>query len=447
MKMFTGSLSRRLLLAALILLPVALGATGWFLERAHREALDAATAERLQLQVLALLAQADVGEDFSLPLLPLETRLLRPGSGLYAMVSDSQGSPLWVSPSAALLPGAIDSLTSGVPTLLPGQRHYSERGGLLRHAYQVLWELDDGRSLPLRFLVAESSAPRDADVQAFRRSLGIWLLGTLLLLLLVQLAIFRWGLQPLRELAARVGQIEAGERSDLAGDWPGEVQPLVDNLETLLNGEQQRRARMRNTLADLAHSLKTPLAVLRSADLGSADYAALQREQLDRMEEVMAWHLQRAVGGNHRLLQRVAVRPVLDRLQATLLKVYAQRDLQFDVTGDERARFRGDERDLMELLGNLLDNACKYATAKVSVCIEGGYDEQPLRLVIDDDGVGVSPELRDSLLQRGVRADTRTEGQGIGLAVVIDIVSAQHGSLEVGESPLGGARVEVCLPS
>jgi two-component system sensor histidine kinase PhoQ len=425
MRRLTDSLSRRLLLAALILLPLALGTTAWFLERAHRDALNAATAERLQLQVLALLARADVAEDFDLPLRPLETRLLQPESGLYAIVTDVRGDPLWVSPSAALLPRGIERLSAGVPALAAGQRHDSERDGLLRHAYQVLWELDDGRTLPLRFLVAESTGPRDADVLAFRRSLGLWLLGTFLLLLLVQLGIFRWGLKPLRELAERVAHIEKGERADLSGDWPREVQPLVANLETLLSGEQQRRTRMRNTLADLAHSLKTPLAVLRSADVQALDFAALQGEQLDRMEEVVAWHLQRAVGGNHRLLQRVAVLPVLERLRATLQKVYAQRALQFAVDGDPQARFRGDERDLMEILGNLLDNACKYANTAVSVRVEGGYSAQALRIFIDDDGSGISPELRDSLLQRGARADTRTDGQGIGLAVVIEIVTAQ----------------------
>lgn len=447
MSRLTDSLSRRLLLAALILLPLALGTTAWFLERAHRDALSAATAERLQLQVLALLARADVAEGFDLPLRPLETRLLQPGSGLYAIVSDARGSPVWVSPSAALLSGGIERLTRGVPALAAGQRHDSERDGLLRHAYQVLWELDDGAALPLRFLVAESTGPRDADVLAFRRSLGLWLLGTLLLLILVQLGIFRWGLQPLRELAERVGHIENGERADLSGAWPREVQPLVANLETLLSGEQQRRTRMRNTLADLAHSLKTPLAVLRSADVRAADFDDIQREQLDRMEEVVAWHLQRAVGGNHRLLQRVELMPVLERLRATLQKVYAQRALRFDIEGDARAQFRGDERDLMEILGNLLDNACKYASAAVSVRIQGGYNGEALRICIDDDGSGVSPELRDSLLQRGARADTRREGQGIGLAVVMDIVTAQRGGLEVGESPLGGARVEISLPA
>lgn len=442
----TPSLARRLLLAALVLMPLSLGATGAYLERAHREALDAAISERLQLQVITLLALADVGDTFELPLMPLESRLLQPGSGLYAMVSDGADEPLWISPSAAFLAEALRQLGEGIPDLAAGERHDSERNGLLRHAYQVLWELDDGRQKQLRFVVAESAAPRDADVVAFRNRLLLWLAGTLLVMLLAQLTIVRFGLQPLRRLAERISRVEAGDVSDLGQGWPREVEPLVENLEALLHGEQQRRERTRNTLADVAHSLKTPLAVLRSADTAAPDYPQLHREQLERMEEVVQWHLQRAVGGNHRLLQRVAVMPVLERLRDTLLKVYAGRGLRIDVRGDEAARYRGDERDLMELLGNLLDNGCKYAASRVRVTARRDEESGALLLLVEDDGEGISPELRDALLARGTRADTRQEGQGIGLAVVRDIVAAQQGELRLDDSELGGARVELRLP-
>ena len=273
----------------------------------------------------------------------------------------------------------------------------------------------------------------------------LWLGATLLLLLLVQLLIVRWGLQPLRRLSVAIARIEAGEAARLEGYWPREVRPLVDNLQTLLDGEQRRRERMRNTLADLAHSLKTPLAVLRSADASAPDYAALQREQLERMEEVVAWQLQRASGGQQHLLQRVHVAPALERLRDTLLKVYAERELEITVRCPQDARFRGDERDLLELLGNLLDNACKYGRRRIDVEVSGGIGGQALRIVVEDDGEGISPELRDALVQRGARADTRGEGQGIGLAMVLEIVRAQGGRLSFADSPLGGARVVVTL--
>lgn len=445
MKILPRALVSRLLLASLLLLPMSLGATAWYLERAHRVALDAAMAERLQLQVLALLAQAEVGDNFELPLLPLEPRLSQANSGLYAAVTNARGELLWLSPSAALLDAPLQALLAGVPTLATGELHDSERDGLLRHSYQVLWEVEPGVELPLRFTVAESTAPRDADARAFQERLWLWLGATLLLLLLVQLLIVRWGLQPLRRLSVAIARIEAGEAARLEGYWPREVRPLVDNLQTLLDGEQRRRERMRNTLADLAHSLKTPLAVLRSADPSAPDYAALQREQLERMEEVVAWQLQRASGGQQHLLQRVHVAPALERLRDTLLKVYAERELEITVRCPQDARFRGDERDLLELLGNLLDNACKYGRRRIDVEVSGGIGGQALRIVVEDDGEGISPELRDALVQRGARADTRGEGQGIGLAMVLEIVRAQGGRLSFADSPLGGARVVVTL--
>ncbi|KGE04342.1 ATP-binding protein [Pseudohaliea rubra] len=440
------SLAARLFLASALLLPVALGATGWYLERAHRLALDAAAGERLQLQVLALLAQADYNGGLTLPLVPLEPRLAQPNSGLYALVTGGSGEPLWLSPSAALLPQPIATLAGGTPDLAPGQRHRSERAGLLRHSYQVLWETEAGDAVPLRFLVAESTAPRDADVAAYRRSLWFWLGATIVVLLAMQGLILAWGLRPLARLAEAIARIEAGEAARLDGPWPREVRPVTENLQLLLNGEQQRRERMRNTLADLAHSLKTPLAVLRNAEPGDAAYPALLDEQLERMEQVIGWHLQRAAGGSSGLLQRVAVAPVLERLRATLLKVYADRQLALETHCPAASRFRGDERDLLELLGNLLDNACKYAAARVRVTVAGGSAGEGLLLTVEDDGAGISPELRDLLLHRGARADSRREGQGIGLAVVLEIVHAQRGELVLEDSELGGARVCIRLP-
>lgn len=446
MSIVPAALKARLLLASLLLLPLSLGLTGWYLERAHREALDAAAAERLQLQVLALLAQADFASEFTLPLLPLEPRLVQPNSGLYALVSDGQGETLWLSPSAALLPRPIETLAGGLPTLSPGEQTTVEGNGLLRHGYQVLWETELGDALPLRFLVAESTVPRDADLASYRRHLLLWLGATLLLLLLTQLLIFTWGLKPLRRIAEAIARIERGESSELPGPWPREVQPLADNLQTLLQGEQQRRSRMRNTLSDLAHSLKTPLAVMRAADADADNYRELQGEQLTRMEEVIDWHLQRATGVGHRLLQRTPIAPPLQRLRDTLLKVYAAQVLHISVECPAEARFRGDERDLLELLGNLLDNACKYSRGRVRAVVSGGDGVESLVLVIEDDGEGISPELRDVLTQRGARADTRREGQGIGLAVALEIVHAHQGELALGESDLGGARVSVTFP-
>ncbi len=441
------SLVTRLLLASMILLPLTLGATGWYLERAHRSALDAATVERLQLQVIALIAQAEVDEGFSMPLRPLEPRLAQLNSGLYAMVTDRNDQLLWLSPSANFMEAPVATLAAGVPVLRAGASHDSEGEGLFRHAYQVVWELAPGEEWALQFIVAETTAPRDADLATYRQQLLLWLGTTMLLLFSAQLAVVRWGLMPLRHLSHAIKDIEAGSSVDLQGPWPAEVRPLVDNLEALLAGEQRRRARLRNTLADLAHTLKTPLAVLSSADPEADTYPQLRNEQISRMQEVIAWQLQRASGGQGRPLQRVAISPLLERLRSTLLKVYAERNITLAIHCPTEARFQGDERDLLELMGNLLDNACKYGRHRVLVTVIGPGDGEDLIITVEDDGDGISPELRDVLLQRGARADTRREGQGIGLALVRELVESHRGLLEIEQSSLGGAQVLLRFPA
>ncbi len=439
------SLTVRLLLASTLLLPLCLGAAGWALERSHEEALTQATAERLQLQILALLAQADVKQSFQMPQQQLETRLNQPASGLYATVTDAQDRTVWLSPSASRLTNAQTLFSAQLPVLQPGQTHTSEFSGLLRQTYQVVWELSSGNEQALRFTVAESTMNRNREIAVFRTQLWLWLGTTALLMLGAQLAIVRWGLKPLRQLTQTIAKIEAGEEHRLEGTWPREVEALAGNLQNLLEGEQRRRQRMRDTLGDLAHSLKTPLAVLRSAERDTEDYARLCDEQLSRMEEVIAWQLQRATQGHVHLLQRTAVAPALTRLQQTLQKVYGDRGINIRINCPEHIKFRGDERDLLELLGNVLDNACKYGNSLVTVHVSGGGDTA-LTIVVDDNGDGISPDLRDSLVERGNRADSRREGQGLGLAIVQELVSVYGGYLTIGTSSLGGARVELSLP-
>ncbi len=439
------SLTLRLLLASTLLLPLCLGAAGWALERSHERALTLATAERLQLHIFALLAQADINRGFQVPPQQLDTRLNQPSSGLYAMVTDASGETLWLSPSTARFEDARAQLSERLPLLQPGQTHTSEFKGLLRQTYQVVWELGSGDERVLYLTVAESTAGRNREIAIFRAQLLLWLGTTALLMLGAQIAVVHWGLTPLRRLTQTIAKIEAGEQYHLEGVWPKEVEPLADNLQNLLDGEQRRRQRMRNTLADLAHSLKTPLAVLRSAEPNTHDYGRLCDEQLSRMEEVIAWQLQRATHGHSRLLQRTPVAPALTRLQQTLQKVYGDRGIDIRVECPDNARFRGDERDLLELLGNILDNACKYGKSIVAVRVTGG-GETPLTIVVEDNGEGISPDLRDSLLERGERADSRREGQGLGLAIAQELVTVYGGHIAINASPLGGARVELSLP-
>ncbi len=437
------SITSRLIIGSVLLLALFLSASGWFLEGSHRRSLEAAEAERLRLQLFTLLAQADYTDQLQLPADLIEGRYNQPNSGLYARITDATGKILWLSPSTITLSTAV---TTAAPTpLQPGEHHLQRRDGLYILAWQVVWATGEGEEIPLQFTVMETAEPLEADIAVYRRNLAFWLGGSALLLLLFQAAVLEWALRPLRRLAGEVAAIEAGSADQLGDDYPREIQPLTSNLNALLGSERQRRERVRNTLGDLAHSLKTPLAVLRGADPQQPDYPALVNEQSQQMDQIVSYQLQRASGGEHRLLQLIPVEPLVTRLCNSLRKVYAGKDLEFAVEVPPECRFRGDERDLMEVLGNLLDNACKYGSARVAVRAEGGAPKT-LRLRIEDDGAGIPAGEREHSLLRGMRLDQLSPGQGLGLAVAADIVESYRGWLEIGDSELGGARVTVNLP-
>lgn len=438
-----NSLSGRLLLASALLMPLFLGFTGLYLERGHRLGAEAAEAERLQLLLLTLLAEAEYEQSLWLPEQLLEARFNQPASGLYAAVTTPAGDLLWQSRSSQAT--NLEQQLLSLPVLQPGQRDFSRQTSLFRFSYQVLWQTEAGADIPLLFTLLETAAPLDAAVSSYQRSLLLWLGGSAILLLLVQAGILAWGLRPLRTLSRDLGRIETGHSDQLAGAYPAELQGITDNLNTLLHSEKERRAKVRNTLSDLAHSLKTPLAVISSADHEAPDYPELVKEQTGHMEQIVSYQLQRAAGGSHKLLQIIDVPHTVRRLQSGLEKVYGEQGIRFQTVLAPESVFRGDERDLLELLGNLMDNACKHGQGKVRVTATGG-SKQPLEITVEDDGKGISPDLASTLMQRGIRADSRSSGQGIGLAVVADIVESYRGQLRIEPSPLGGACLRVTLP-
>jgi two-component system sensor histidine kinase PhoQ len=191
--------------------------------------------------------------------------------------------------------------------------------------------------------------------------------------------------------------------------------------------------------------LKTPLAVIRSADAHDQDYARLVKEQTEHMEQIVTYQLQRAVGGAHRLLQMVPVAPVVQRLQTSLLKVYADKGVVIELDVNADSVFRGDARDLMELLGILMDNACKYGNQRVRVTTTGG-GSRSLVITVEDDGAGIPTQVHKAIFERGVRADRQQSGYGIGLAIAADLVESYLGTLQVARSKFGGAHLRVELP-
>jgi two-component system sensor histidine kinase PhoQ len=447
------SLTWRLLLAATAVLAAFLGLTGAALDQAFQNSVLELSRERLEARIYLLLGAAEVDPEGSLTMpqaLP-ESRLSAPGSGAYAAVRTADGELLWQSES---------SLGIEIPypqAARPGQPAFAEESAsddvaVLTLSYPVAWELRNGEERVLVFQAAESREGIDAQIGAFRRALWGWLVGAAVLLLLAQGAVLLWGLSPLRRVAREIEEIESGERKALVGRYPRELEGLTVNLNALIRSGRARLQRYRDSLADLAHSLKTPLAVLRSTTDKLPDEARENiRELVERMDQTIEYQLQRAAAsGRSALATPVEVGSVAERIKRTLDKVYADKGLGITLDVEEGVVFVGDPGDLTELLGNLLDNACKWAAQTVrlrarNVSGTSGARDQ-LLVEVEDDGPGIAEAQRAKVLERGVRADSLVPGQGIGLAIVREMVEEVYGgSIEIGDSELGGALVRLTI--
>lgn len=437
------SLRARVSLAAVLVLTVFVGLTALALERAFADSARSAMRERLFAQLYLVMAATEVDDAGTLQMPPSlgEPRLNLPGSGLYARVGKPDGSTLWHSLSAVGLSLPSPAVKAAGEELFT--RSEINNKEYFTSALSIEWVSNAG-PVPLLFSVVEDTSPFLAQMSRYRKNLWGWLGAMSLLLLAALAAALAWGLRPLHTVAGEVRAIESGEQESLAREYPAELKRLTDNINTLLHHERAQQARYKNALADLAHSLKTPLAVLRSQEWVGEDSQTIE-EQVSRMDNIVQYQLQRAAtAGRSALASPVAVAPIAERLLTTLEKVYRDKGLRLVHELDPQVRFRGDEGDLMELLGNLLDNACKWATQGVWLTIS--REGRTLLLIVEDDGPGIEPEQAEQVLTRGIRLDEATPGHGIGLPMVRDIVEAYEGKLEFDRSGHGGARLIVSLP-
>lgn len=437
-----GSITRRLLVASLTTFPLLLALTGVAIDRAHNSSLVKAEYDRLRLQFFGLLGGIEWQEGHLIMSERLqESRFAQFRSGLYGSIASNTGKPLWRSASSESLklPEAVVPKQAGQAVIssvdINGKPHFHYR-------YLAIWENENGGETPLLFSIYSDKSTLLAELSQFRQQLAIWLGSVLVFAIILSSGILYWGLRPLRQLAQDLADLERGDKFALDDVYPRELRGVTSNLNQLLEKEQKQRERYRNTLADLAHSLKTPLAVLRSEELGAED----RREQLQRMDNIVSYQLQRAVGiGQHSMLRKVMIAPLLSRLCATLTKVHRDKAIDFQIAVDANTRVAIDEQDGMELFGNLLDNASKAcrSTVKIQSRVVG---HQLVEICIEDDGSGIAEADRAKLLQRGQRGDQYGAGQGIGLAVVRDIIESYNADIAISTSAeLGGAKFVLTL--
>lgn len=256
---------------------------------------------------------------------------------------------------------------------------------------------------------------------------------------LVQL---RDSVSPFDRLRAELAAVRAGRERRVGGGYPSEVQGLVDELNLLLGEREEKVARAVAKAGDLAHGLKTPLALL----LEEAEQSPNVAQQVERMRRQIDYHLAhaRAAASGATLGARAPLRESIEGLVRTMQRLHAARALTIDVDVAPDQAFRGEREDLDELLGNLLDNACKWAHSRVAIA--SSIDGDAVVITVDDDGAGIDPSMRERVLQRGVRADEAAPGSGFGLAIVRDLAELYGGAIELGASPLGGLRATLRLP-
>jgi len=443
------SIRRRLIVGATVLLVVALGLVGIALAEANQRSAVSALQARMESYVYLLLAAMEVDaqgrfavdEDFADP------RLMQPGSGVYLAVQGR--TRLWRSPSA------LGQILAPPTPVAAGEALFSEPtegNGWYDYRYGIGWQLESGRIEPFTVVVQVDPADLEQQTSAFRLGLLRSLGAAGVILALAQALFLALAFRPLGRVAADVAEVESGRTQRLEGRYPRELEPLVRNVNRLLDTEQSNQQRIRNALDSLAHSLKTPLAVIQAGlPLHGGSAESSMQNALDEMQRLIATRLERAGSGARRTLaEPVPVAAQLRRVLDSLDKVHSQKMIKAEAILEDGLAFYGEQRDLLELAGNLLDNAYKYGHKRVQVSAGIVDPDRPrpgLWLTVEDDGPGIAESDWARLLQRGVRGDERVEGHGLGLAIVTELVAAYGGSIDIGHSELGGAAVKVRLPA
>jgi signal transduction histidine kinase len=434
--------------------------TGIALSSLYRQAVERAFDRRLGVYLKTLVADVaspdESGDHFpqslSEPLFEL------PLSGWYWQVSRVDLPKPEVRSSRSLWDGSLPQLpqTSGGKDIGGSHQGYVKgpEDQSLRLLERTIDLGEDGRFL---IAVAGDASEIDEELRSFDHAL----LGTFAVLAVVLLLItmfqVRFGLAPLKRISESLAAIRSGKAERLEGNFPEEIAPLARETNALIDANREIVQRARTHVGNLAHALKTPLSVMmnEAAAHGDNPFAAKIREQTNIMRDQVTRHLERArLAARHKVVGTVTdVGPVLAGLARTMEKIYHDRGIVIDVDAPENARFRGERQDLEEMVGNLVDNACKWAHARVSIEVvqspATGAGQETIHLMIDDDGPGLSEREREEVqaAHRGRRLDETKPGSGLGLSIVVELASLYGGGLSLDTAPIGGLRAELVLPA
>lgn len=451
----SGSLAWRLVLGSAALVTAALVAAAIALPQLYRDGLEDQLDSQLEQLINNLVGRVDEKNGEITLVEPMTERDFESAySGNYWQIT-KQGKVLlasrslggWtleVKPPAKIDVLALQDVRFTKPP--PGPQILRVASRALGYRETKADPIDPDRVIVFTF--AADRAQIDENIEDFRLTiviavliLGIVLVGTVFLQV-------RYGLRPLRRIPVALSAIRSGENDRLTGSFSTEVEPLAREINALLDHNSEVVERARTHVGNLAHALKTPIAVLTNEAGGkSGEFAETVLRQVGIMREQVEHHLSRArMAARAGVLgARTSLMPVLEGLARTLEKIYRERNISVAVSGPPEIAFRGERQDLEEMMGNLLDNACKWATSRVTVSA-GATDAGRLLIRIADDGPGIPADQRRAAQKRGVRLDEQKPGSGLGLSIVNDIAEIYGGSLELGESPSGGLLVKLELP-
>jgi signal transduction histidine kinase len=453
-----NSLATRLFLSATIWVVVILVITGFVLSSVYRDATERAFDRRLNLYLRTLIAEVATPDEppdrqfqsLGEPLFEL------PLSGWYWQIARTDTEKPEVRASRSLWDKKLPKL--------------EDRGNELTAAGIRLGYVDgpEGQTLRIverpvdlgadgKFLVAVAGDA--SEIFDETRSFDYYLGGTFaalgIVLLLTTIFQVRFGLAPLKRISEAIADIRSGRAERLEGNFPLEIAALARETNALIDANRDIVERARTHVGNLAHAIKTPLSVIvnEASTHGADPFAAKVMEQAETMRSQVAHHLERA-----RIAARVTtvgtvteVAPAIEALRRTMDKIHRARDILIEVKADPQAKFRGERQDLEEMAGNLVDNACKWTSSRVFIDVTLEAPAEPggaplLRIIVDDDGRGLSAAERAQVSRRGQRLDESKPGSGLGLSIVVDLAALYGGSLSLGSAPIGGLRAELTLP-
>src|SRR3984957_17397776 len=456
--MRANSLAVRLFIWATAWTVVILIITGIALSTLYRPPVERAFHRRLDVYLRTLVADVaspeEGGEKF--PQSIGEPLFELPLSGWYWQVTRLDTKAAEVHSSRSLWDSNLPRLPEGHSASAAEYRQGYAQGPEEQNLRIVERNIDlgdDGRYL---ISVAGDASEIDDETRSFDRAIGMTFAALTAALLLTTALQVRFGLAPLKRISASLAAIRSGRAERLEGEFPVEIAPRARETNALIDANREIVERARTHVGNLAHALKTPLSVIvNEAATHSSDlFAAKVLEQADVMRDQVAHHLERArIAARLTIVGTITeVGPVVDALRRTMEKIHRDRGVAIEVASGSKAKFRGERQDLEEMVGNLVDNACKWAASRVFIEVLVDEPTEPgatpmLRIVVDDDGRGLSEQERAQVSRRGQRLDESKPGSGLGLSIVVDLAALYGGSLTLGHAPTGGLRAELLLPA